>query len=262
MNGKGNSSDFIKFLGTAGARVVVSKQLRSSGGMWICLGGKNIFFDPGPGALVRCWDSNPPMDPSSLDAIVLTHRHLDHSGDMNAMVEAMVEGGFTPHGEVFAPGDALNGPEPILFKYLRRYLQRINTITEGSRFYLSDIEIEFPVRHLHPVETYGVKLKYQDKSISYIVDTRFFPELIESYRAQVLIISMTFMYPFYGNNVFHLSSKEIVPLIKGINPKIVFLTHFGRRVVEVGPEIIAGKLEEETGIRVCAAQDGMEYSIN
>ena len=261
MNNKGNG-DFIKFLGTAGARVVVSTQLRSSGGMWICLGGKNIYFDPGPGALVRCWGSNPPLDPSTLEAIILTHRHLDHSGDMNAMVEAMVKGGFNPHGEVFAPGDALNGPEPILFKYLRGYLEKINTITEGSRFNLNDIEIEFPIRHLHPVETYGVKLKYQDKSISYITDTRFFPELIDSYRAQILIISMTFIHPFFGKNAYHLSSEEIVPLIKEINPQIVFLTHFGKRVIDKGPEKVAEKVEKKTGVRVCAAQDGMEYPLN
>lgn len=29
--------DYIKFLGTAGARVIVSKQLRASGGAWLCL---------------------------------------------------------------------------------------------------------------------------------------------------------------------------------------------------------------------------------
>ena len=42
---------FIKFLGTAGARFVVMKQLRASGGVWLSLGKTNLYIDPGPGAL-------------------------------------------------------------------------------------------------------------------------------------------------------------------------------------------------------------------
>ena len=89
-----SETDFIKFLGTAGARIVVSKQLRASGGMWYSLDGYNVLVDPGPGCLVRCISSKPKMDPMKLDAIILTHRHLDHAADVNVMIEAMTEGGF------------------------------------------------------------------------------------------------------------------------------------------------------------------------
>ena len=36
--------------------------------------------------------------PGVLDAIVLTHKHLDHSGDVNAMIEAMTQGGTKKRG--------------------------------------------------------------------------------------------------------------------------------------------------------------------
>ena len=48
----------IKFLGTAGARFVVTQQLRKSGGIWLSLDGTNVLIDPGPGSLVRCLTSN------------------------------------------------------------------------------------------------------------------------------------------------------------------------------------------------------------
>jgi len=43
----------IRFLGTGGARFVVAKQIRASGGMWMRFGETQIHVDPGPGALVR-----------------------------------------------------------------------------------------------------------------------------------------------------------------------------------------------------------------
>ncbi len=73
--------DSIKFLGTAGARFVMLKQLRASGGIWLELAGARLLIDPGPGTLVRCAKSRPRLDPAKLDAIVLTHKHLDHSSD-------------------------------------------------------------------------------------------------------------------------------------------------------------------------------------
>ena len=81
--------NYLKFLGTGGARVVVAKQARSSGGIWLSLQGVNLLLDPGPGALVRCWSSRPKMDPTDLDGIIISHKHLDHTGDVNAMIEGM-----------------------------------------------------------------------------------------------------------------------------------------------------------------------------
>src|SRR5579872_3926013 len=43
----------ILFLGTGGARFVVARQIRASGGMWMRFGKTQIHVDPGPGALVR-----------------------------------------------------------------------------------------------------------------------------------------------------------------------------------------------------------------
>ena len=54
----------LRFLGTGGARWVVAKQIRSSGGFWLQTDGANIHVDPGPGALVRAHAQVPRCDPA------------------------------------------------------------------------------------------------------------------------------------------------------------------------------------------------------
>ena len=39
----------IRFLGTGGARFVVAKQIRASGGMWMRFGETQVHVDPGAG---------------------------------------------------------------------------------------------------------------------------------------------------------------------------------------------------------------------
>ena len=121
------SQGFIKFLGTAGARFVLTKQLRASGGIWFSVGKTNLYIDPGPGALVRCLNSKPKLEPSALDGILLTHKHLDHSGDVNVMIEAMTEGGFKKGGVLFVPRDALE-EDPVVLKYVRDYVKKVEIL--------------------------------------------------------------------------------------------------------------------------------------
>lgn len=165
----------IKFLGTAGARVVVSRQVRASGGIWLSLDDTNIFIDPGPGALVKCFSSRPPLDPSKLDAILLSHKHLDHSGDINVMIEAMTEGTFKKRGAVFAPAEALKG-DPVILKYVRRYPEKIEILKEGGKYKVGNLSFSTPVKHIHHgAETYGFRIKGKKTTVSYVADTKFLP---------------------------------------------------------------------------------------
>src|ERR1700716_3534976 len=105
-------------MGTAGARFMVAKQLAASGGLYLEEGSTRISLDPGPGAIVQY--AKRKVDLTKLDAIVLSHRHLDHSGDVNVMVEPMTEGGFARRGRLLCPADALD-VDPVVLNYLRRF---------------------------------------------------------------------------------------------------------------------------------------------
>ena len=250
----------IRFLGTGGARFVVARQIRASGGMWMRFGETQIHVDPGPGALVRALSSVPPCEPPLLDAIVLSHKHLDHANDVNVMIEAMSQGGWKPRGALLAPADALDF-EPVVLPYVRKFVPREERLAErAGPFTVNDVEIRTSIRHRHAVETYGLHFRYGGRTVSYLPCTRYFPELIEDYRSHAPDVLVINVLRFRDTmDVDHLTFDEARALIGGIRPKTVIMTHFGTKMLEQDPHKLARGLEDEFGLRAYAAYDGWVY---
>ncbi len=248
------AENYIKFLGTAGARFVMIKQLRASGGIWISASGANILIDPGPGSIVRCASSRPKLDPGILDAIILTHRHLDHANDINVMIEAMTEGGFKKRGVVFCPRDALDN-DPVILKYAQGLPEKIELLAENKIYRAGNFEFETSMRLKHPVETYGLKFKINDKVVALLTDTKYFKGLEDFFSGvDLLIICVVFLEPHPA--IEHLSLKEAEQLIGELKPRKAVLTHFGMTMLNAKPYIQAQDLTKKLGIEVVAAQDG------
>jgi len=255
---KKDSVDFIKFLGTAGARFVMIKQLRASGGLWINAAGVNILVDPGPGSIVRCAKCKPKLNPALLDAIILTHKHLDHSNDINVMIEAMTEGGFKKRGVVFCPSDAVN-VDSVIFNYAKQLPEKIEILKPLSRYNLKGFEFETSMRHQHPAETFGVKFKIKNTRIALLADTKYFKELTDFYKTDILIIGVVFK--LARPEVEHLCFSEAESIIRDIKPKKAILTHFGMTMLAAKPKILAEDLTQRLGIEVLAAYDGMNINL-
>jgi phosphoribosyl 1,2-cyclic phosphodiesterase len=254
-------NNWIKFVGTAGARFVVAKQLRSSGGLWLSLEGVNLYMDPGPGALVRCLVSKPKLDPAKLDGILLSHKHLDHSGDINAMIEAMTEGGYRGHGVLFAPEDALED-DPVVFRYIRNYLERVEVLRENSDYSIGGLKFSTARRQVHSVETYGFNFYLSGATVSYITDTKFYPDLLTQYPGDLLLLNVVLLAGNPEHPIEHLSLDDVRVLLKETKAKAVVLTHFGMRMLQAKPWELAERLSEETGRKVIAARDGMTLEID
>jgi len=256
MQDKNLPNESITFLGTAGARIMVANQILASGGLWLNLSGTEILLDPGPGTIVQATKRK--LRAEKLSAIILSHRHLDHSADTNIMVEAMTQGGFKRHGWLFAPADAL-GSEPVIFSYLRDYLEGIEVLQEGKSYSIGNISFTTPVRHIHQVETYGILFKTDKHTFAYIADSRYFDGLCHSYGGELLIINVVRLeadHPFD-----HLSVPDAEYIIKELKPKVAILTHFGRTVWRAKPWEIAQRLSQDTGVKVIAARDGMKFDL-
>jgi phosphoribosyl 1,2-cyclic phosphodiesterase len=235
---------------------MVSRQLAASGGIWLNISGTQILIDPGPGSIVQ--STKRKLNAEKLSAIVLSHRHLDHSADVNVMVEAMTNGGFNRHGWLYAPTDAL-GNEPVIFSYLRKFIEGVVVLEEGKSYTIGNISFSTPVRHIHPVDTYGMVFQSGGHNFAYIADTLYFEGLIKNYASELLIINMVFTEP--RPPIEHLSIPDAARIIEGIKPRVAILSHFGMHVWQAKPWKIAEELSQQTGVKVIAARDGMKFDL-
>lgn len=256
------TANYFKFLGTAGARFVIARQLRSSGGVYLELLGQKIALDPGPGALVRMTHGRPPLDPTELQAVILSHKHIDHSNDVNILLDAMTAGGFRKKGVLMAPKECLEGPEAVVLRYLTAYLDRIETLRPETAYRLGALEIRTTCRHEHEAETYGLKFYLPGRVLGFMVDTKYFPELLESYRdVDLLVMNVLRAKESEGDHIKHLTASDAMLIVKELKPGRVYLTHYGMTMLKADPRKVAENISRETGVEVLAAYDGLTVSL-
>src|SRR5438094_5621111 len=236
-------------MGTAGARFMVRKQVAASGGLFIEEGGTRISLDPGPGAVVQYAQRK--IDLTTLDAIVVSHRHLDHAGDVNVMVEAMTDGGFAHRGLLFCPSDALD-EDPVVLKYLRRFPREIVRLAPQTTYSVNGLSFTTSALHVHQVETYG--FRFGDR-LGWITDTAYYDGIAEQHRADVMLIHLVLMECRTG--LPHLCLADVERIIRDAKPRLAIITHFGMTVWRAHPWEVAADLTQRLGTEVKAARDGM-----
>ncbi|HEU4384088.1 MAG TPA: MBL fold metallo-hydrolase [Anaeromyxobacteraceae bacterium] len=252
----------LKFLGTAGARFAVSTQLRHSGGLLWSLGGLRLWVDPGPGALVRALSARPPVEPSKVDALFVSHRHLDHAGDATAVVEAMTGGGFDRRGTLLAPLDALE-TEPVVFRYAQAFPARRVVLQEGAEVELGPgLRLSTPLGHDHGVETYGYRLAAAGLTAAHVVDTFWMNALPEAYGGVHLLLVNCTRLKGGDRRLLHLGADDAERLVASVRPRLAVLTHFGMQMIRARPEAVAFAISERTGVPTLAARDGMALDLS
>ncbi len=240
-------------MGTAGARFMVAKQLAASGGLYLEEGSTRLACDPGPGAVVQY--ARRQVDLTDLDGILLSHRHLDHCGDVNVMVEAMTEGGFRPRGTLLCPSDALD-EDPVVLRYLRGWPEEVVRLEAERTYRVGAIEFTTTPRHLHGVETYG--FRFGDR-LGWVTDSGYYPELAEQHRAKVMILHTVLIE--HRPELPHMGADDVERVIAEARPELAILTHFGTTVWRARPDELAERMTRSTGVQVRAARDGMTIEV-
>lgn len=248
------------FLGTGGGRTVVFRQLRHSGGMWLHFGGKNIIIDPGPGSLIRMFERG--LEPRDLDAVILSHRHLDHVADVASVVESATDANKNKLELLLAPYDALEGEDPVVLKYTKKGFKRVEITSIGNVYNIEDITIKPLISHIHQgAETYSLEFRYKDKVFVYVPCGRFYEDMLYAYpqNPDMMVFNTTFLKP--NLNYYHLSAEEVERILEKVKPKKSVITHFSLQMLKAVPKKVAEDMSKRMALNVIAAEDGMKIEF-
>jgi phosphoribosyl 1,2-cyclic phosphodiesterase len=217
-----------------------------------------IHVDPGPGALVHSIYAG--LTPMKLDGVIVTHCHPDHYTDAEVLVEAMTSGTTRRQGVLAAARSVLKGGEdldPSISRYHQRLVGRVEELVPGSRFEIGGIVFE-ALRAVHG-DGDAVCVKFNVSgigSLAYTSDTEAYPGLSEALKGCRLLALGT-MWPRGSPLVGHMCTDDALRVIKEAKPGCAVTTHFGLKLLNKDPAKEAAWLEEQSGIPVVAAIDGM-----
>jgi len=253
-----NLIDKIIFLGTGGGGSMVSLQQCSTAGFWVNLEGVNLYFDPGPSAIHKIRQAK--LIPDDLKGIFITHKHLDHTGDLNALIEA-IHYQFTNQGwdyrdfKIFCPTDTL----PYITHDHQKMPKKIVEVLPETNYLLEHLKIITTKKLLEkPCYTgkllqYGYKISGRSLSFSYIPETFYKKGLFKKAAAEILILNAmapTKDYP-----------AQLTAIIEEVSPKIVLLQHWIKRAYDYGIKKYACDLQQATGVKVMAINDGDVFDL-
>jgi ribonuclease BN (tRNA processing enzyme) len=253
--------NFIRFLGTAGTRFIMLSQRRSSGGIWFSYGPSRGVIDPGPGSLVRICEASPQLSPIDINTLILTHRHIDHSSDLNALAEGMTLKSREPRGFVLLTRDCFEDGDSILLKYLAPRIKKIAFHEDGTTAEPAQgVTIESVEHSHHGVQCYGLIFRCEHlPSWGLISDTAPLEHFPERYReCELLIINVALAYPRY--RLDHMSMTDAESMLAYMHPKMTIITHMGSDLLDMGEQAISSRLSS-CGARIVAARDGMIINI-
>jgi ribonuclease BN (tRNA processing enzyme) len=246
----------IIFLGTGGDEAVVGKQIRASGGIVIQLEDCQFHIDPGPGALVRAAQLG--VNPRENTAVLVSHAHINHCNDLNAVISAMTHNGLDKKGVLITSNLVVNGDEnewPYLTKYHQGLVERVIVVKPGQKVGVEDFEIHALATN-HNIENIGFKFFTPQFVLTYTSDTGYSQELLMQYGKSDIVV-LNVQNPSGVKNKYQLSSDDAVKIIKKAKPRLAIITHFGNKMISVDPLYEAREIQKQTGVQILAARDGL-----
>ena len=248
----------IIFLGTGGGRFAMMTQKARTGGIRIITEKVNMHVDPGPGALIYSIEQG--LNPQKINAILISHSHLDHTNDACLLIEAMTDGGKRKRGILAAAHSVLEGNEicdRMITRYHRQLPEKIIDARVGERFSIGDLNIEVGrAIHADP-DTVGFRFETQRfGSFGYLPDSEYFEGLSDFFRGVRLLI-LSVLRPFGQPWKGHMTTDDAARIAEEVKPELLVITHFGMLMIMRSPDREAKIIKEKTGVDAVAAKYGM-----
>ena len=140
---------------------------RASSGYLVETRSSRVWMDAGAGTWRRLMKL---IDYASIDAIVLTHRHPDHTSDVFQAYHARQYGKREPLPTipVLAPGETIERIDAFIPGLEDAFEPR--TIAAGDKIHLGGAEWSF-FEMAHPAETVGIRVECDGGAVAYSADS-------------------------------------------------------------------------------------------
>lgn len=266
------SSVRIKFLGTGGGRFTMIHQRRATGGMvFYDHSGEvadplTLYIDPGPGALVYSVKEGISLE--ELDGLIVTHAHLDHCNDAEAIIEAMTNGCKKERGVLIANSTILRGAKTngeeytqVISDYHQNAVECTIEVKEQQSVRIKGREIQFFLTEHGDPNTMAFKID-SEQTIGFITDTDFF-EGINTFFSGCDYLVMNVLRPVGRKWEGHLNIEDAANILNAVTPDMAILKHFGYSMLysslKKQEEFLENKINEDT--KVLFAEDFQEVDF-
>jgi ribonuclease BN (tRNA processing enzyme) len=189
--------------------------------------GRRLLLDCGPGVLPRLRQEEPwPR----LDAIVITHFHLDHWGDL---VPWAFGGLFGAGRDVDAPElwlprggrETVNGLDPVLYANAILDLFDIHEYEEGEQFEAAGFKL-VAYRMLHyALESYGLRVTNGTRTLAYSADSAPCDGLVELAREADLFLCEATLSQQENGLRGHLTAEEAIAAFDSSGARRLVVIH-------------------------------------
>ncbi len=200
-------------------------------GYLLRVGGTTLVLDAGPGTFAVLQTI---VDPSEVDAVVVSHHHTDHWTDLYAMDTQARFVGRRSRLPVFAPAQVAEraGPE-------RTPMLDWRVVTDGDRAGIGEASCAFH-RTDHAEETLAVRIDGADRALGYSADTgpEWSPDVLGT-GLDLLLCEATYTAEHEGT-AGHLSGRQAGAAARAAGARRLVITHRW-------PTVDAGAVADEAG---------------
>ncbi len=243
----------IVFLGSGGGRTITFTQVRHTGGMFVELDGKKIIIDPGPGSI--CNARRIKLDVDGTELILLSHRHVDHSTDVNTYLDGLSAGLIAERTSI--------EEEHVVSPYHLNKAKFVKLVSEGEEIAIPPLKIR-TTKCVHTSPAVGFIIE-GTKKIGYTADTVYYDGMEKQFDGvDILVANVLVPHGKTPNVLKHFGVDDVIKMVNSMNvkPKLIVLSHLSMWMLRNNPSEQAFIVKKMTGVRTIPAKDDMVVDLD
>jgi len=228
-----NSNSRIIILGTVSDIHALANN-RTSAGIILDVDNTQILLDPGIGTITQCAQAK--IDLKNTNIMLVTSTESVYCNDINAVIE------HTKEIHMICPKELLKHDESILTSNHAKGL-KILTLDKEEEKQTNIKNIDINAQY-NKSDAVSYKITTSKYVLGYITKAKYSKTFVESFKdSNILIINLTSIKS--EKNSLYLDFEEITELIREVNPELVVLNGFNKKIVESDPLDISRKIKHE-----------------